>query len=169
MSTRLHSCPECGCLLTRPRSTQDHRRFFGLIAKAAAQWPHAHPFQPSNPEHLRAYLLVESGHHVATPVFVELDCFPEAEKPAALKLVTLAVEASVAAALSQGAYAFVRIVGDTITVFRPKDSQPPTDVSLIRHPLCRRSQLDARPGVHVPSITGPRDSACENPRQLAEN
>lgn len=113
-------CPHCGCLLTKPRSIQDHRRFFSVIAHAFEQWRHDHTFQPSSAEHLRAYLLVESGYHVATPVFVELDAFPEAERPKALKLVSLAVEASVAAALSQGDYAFVRVVGDTITVLRPK-------------------------------------------------
>ena len=120
MTSRIQSCPECGAVLGKPRSHSDHRRFFAMIAKAFDNWPHENPFQPSSAEHLRAYLLVEAKYADATPVFVELDCFPEAERQTALKLVSLTVEAAVAAALSQGAYAFVRVVGDTITVFRPR-------------------------------------------------
>lgn len=116
----MRSCPECGAIFGKPRSVADHRRFFGLIGKAFHQWPSAHPFQPSSAEQLRAYLLVEAQYHDATPVFVELDCFPEDAKGSALKLVSLAVEASIAAALSQGSYAFTRVVGDTITVLKPK-------------------------------------------------
>lgn len=120
MSARPQSCPECGCLLTKPRSPADHRRFFSAIAKAFMHWPEGHEFQPDSPEHLRAYLLTEAGHAETTPIFVELDCFQEAEKTAALKLVRLAVEAALAAARNDGSYAFARVVGDTIIVSKPK-------------------------------------------------
>ncbi len=120
MTARPNHCPHCGALLTRPRSVQDHRRLFGLISKAYDNWPHAHPFQPHSAEQLRAYLLCEAGYSDATPVFVELDCFPETERAHAFQLVRLAVEAAIAAALAQGSYAFTRISADTITVFRPR-------------------------------------------------
>lgn len=83
MSARPHHCPECGCLLSKARSVQDHRRFFSLISHAYMQWREDHPFQPTSAEHLRAYLLVECGYADATPIFVELECFPEAERAAA--------------------------------------------------------------------------------------
>ena len=120
MSRHERACPECGCLLTKARSLQDHRRFFSIIQKAYENWNHEHPFQPSSAEHLRAYLLVESNYADPTPIFVELELLPEDARPAALKLVSLAVEATITAAHSKGDYAFARVVGDTITVFRPR-------------------------------------------------
>jgi hypothetical protein len=57
----LHACPECGCLLTKARSGPDHRRLFALIHAAFHHWPEG-GFQPRDAEHLRAYLLVKSGH-----------------------------------------------------------------------------------------------------------
>jgi len=120
MAARQSHCPECGAILTKPRSIQDHRRFFAVIAAAYNNWPHGHPFQPSSAEHLRAYLLVEAGYAETTPVFVELDAVPEAARQSTVKLVSLAVEAAIAAALAQKAYAFVRVMGDTIVVSRPK-------------------------------------------------
>lgn len=129
MSTR-HACPQCGStmtacadcgsVLTKPRSAADHRRLFGLIAKAYLHWPHDHEFKPQSAEHLRAYLQCKAGHYISTPVFVDLDLFPEDKRDVASKLVALAVEAAIKAALAEGDYAFTRVVGDTITVFRPK-------------------------------------------------
>ena len=37
--------------------------FFGVIAEAFKSWPHAHDFAPRDPEHLRAWLLVEAGYY----------------------------------------------------------------------------------------------------------
>lgn len=114
------SCPKCGHVLAKVRSPQDHRRLFGLIAKAYLHWPETHEFQPASAEHLRAYLQCKAGHFISTPVFVELELFPEDKRDVASRLVALAVEAAVKAALSEGDFAFTRVHGDAIAVFRPK-------------------------------------------------
>lgn len=90
VSPRPDSCPECGCVLTKSRSGPDHRRFFGLVAKAFDQWPEG-GFVPRDPEHLRAYLLVKVGHtnirHIPYPDGCE-------ESPALKVLFRLTVEST---------------------------------------------------------------------------
>ena len=121
MTRPAHSCPECGAVLTKSRSSQDHRRLFGMIAKAFLHWPETHEFQPSSAEQLRAWLQCRAGHYESTPIFVEnINLFPEDKRDVAFKLVRLAVEAAVSAALAEGSYAFTRVHGDAIAVFRPK-------------------------------------------------
>lgn len=46
----------------KPRSTPQHRRFFGLMKALYHHWPENQQFQPDSEEHLRAFLLVKSGH-----------------------------------------------------------------------------------------------------------
>lgn len=46
----------------KPRSIDQHRRFFGLVRACFDHWPESHEFQPDNEEHLRAYLLVKAKH-----------------------------------------------------------------------------------------------------------
>lgn len=48
--------------MSKPRSIDQHRRFFGLIAAAFHHWPESHPFQPDNSEHLRSWLLVKATY-----------------------------------------------------------------------------------------------------------
>lgn len=48
--------------MSKPRSIDQHRRFFGVIAAAFHHWPEACTFQPDNAEHLRAWLLVKAKH-----------------------------------------------------------------------------------------------------------
>lgn len=115
-----HTCPSCGVNLTKARSPQDHRRLFAIIAKAFEAWPHEQEFQPDSADHLRAYLQCKAGHYVSTPIFVDIDEFPEDKKHVAVKLVALAVEAAVKAAVAEGDFAFTRIHGDAIAVFRPR-------------------------------------------------
>jgi len=61
-------CPDCGSVFRGPkkrgkqRSAPQHRRTFGLIAKAFANWPEQYEFQPRDAEHLRAWLLVQAGY-----------------------------------------------------------------------------------------------------------
>ncbi len=55
------ACPECGCIIDKGRSAQDHRRFFGLIRAAYNQWNESHAFKPSSEEQLRAWALVQAG------------------------------------------------------------------------------------------------------------
>ena len=57
-------CPQCGFVdqgASHKRSNPDHARTFALIARAYQHWPEAHPFEPQNSEHLRAWLIVAAG------------------------------------------------------------------------------------------------------------
>jgi hypothetical protein len=112
----LHSCPHCGCVLTKGRSGADHRRLFAVISAAFDQWPETHEFRPSDPEHLRAYLLVSVGHTHVTSVPVQ----EIAGDPKLMALVRPAVEATVAAIAARGSYAFVRVYADGIEVLSPR-------------------------------------------------
>jgi hypothetical protein len=108
-------------MLTKGRSAADHRRLFGMIGKAFDQWPEAHEFQPASVDQLRAWLTCRAGHYDSTPIFVEdIELFPKEKRDVAFKLVALAVEAAVKAALAEGSYAFTRVHGDAIAVFRPR-------------------------------------------------
>lgn len=55
-------CPACGFVLKKPRSPKAHRHFFAVIDAAHENWPEDHEFQPTSPEHLRAWLLVRTGY-----------------------------------------------------------------------------------------------------------
>lgn len=46
----------------KPRSYDQHKRFFAVISAVHSHWPEAHPFQPDSAEHLRAWLLVRARH-----------------------------------------------------------------------------------------------------------
>jgi hypothetical protein len=94
------------------RSPADHRRFFGVIRAAYLHWPENHPWQPEDPEHLRAWLLCRAGYKSVT----EIPCPPDSP-PAVAKLATLAAEAAIKAAKTFG---FVRPQGDALYVFAPK-------------------------------------------------
>lgn len=56
--------------MSKPRSLDQHRRLFALIAAAFDQWPHAHPFRPENAEHLRAWLLVRARHCIVNTYYL---------------------------------------------------------------------------------------------------
>jgi hypothetical protein len=116
MSARLHYCPECGCLLSKPRSPQDHKRFFALIRKAFEHWPEC-GFAPSDHKHLRAFLLVQAGYFDAQPVPIDAEL---AQDPHLLALARLTVEASVAAAIRDRGYAFPRFSAAGCDILRPK-------------------------------------------------
>ena len=67
-------CPKCKFNLTdwlvatfkfslnKARSYQQHKFFFDVVAAAYFNWPEDHEFQPTDEEHLRAYILLRSGH-----------------------------------------------------------------------------------------------------------
>ena len=109
------TCPHCGCDVAnakgKPRSLEQHRRFFGMIAAAFHHWPDSHEFQPSNSEHLRAWLLCKAGYRDVVTVPVESD------RPAVIKLAMLAVEGALRAART---HAFVRLHGSSLVVFTAK-------------------------------------------------
>lgn len=93
------SCPHCGKPIFKMRSSPDHRRFFGLIAKAFDQWPEAHEFAPESAEHLRAWLLCKAGFRESTPVMLPANADEHMRT-----LFRLGIEAAVRAA---GGYAWV--------------------------------------------------------------
>lgn len=108
-------CAACPHRKKRPRSVEDHKRFFALIKAAYSTWPESHDFQPESEEHLRAYLLCAAGYRQVTDVAV-----PYAEdQPAVTRLVAISIEAAIKAA---GAYAFIRpdANGGRVAVYRAK-------------------------------------------------
>jgi len=59
--------------MSKPRSIDQHRRFFAVIKATHDQWPESHPFQPDNTEHLRSWLLVRAGHHTVKTFHLDGD------------------------------------------------------------------------------------------------
>lgn len=105
-------CPTCQQDVKADRSSQDHRRFFGLIAAAFHHWPESHDFTPDNPESLRSWLLCKAGYCDRTSIDVEW-----VDTPGMAKLVSIACEGTLRASKGQG---FIRVHGDRIVVFSPK-------------------------------------------------
>lgn len=62
----IKTCRRCGEPVTRPRSPEHHRRFFGAIGVAFDNWPDHHEFEPISADHLRAFLLCKAGYCNAT-------------------------------------------------------------------------------------------------------
>lgn len=111
-------CPHCGCELVKSnRSLADHKRLFGLIRAAFLQWPESHPFQPSDEESLRAFLLVESKHHDVDFIPYPDEC---GESQAIKTLFRLAVEATHAACYRKRGYAAIRVSTGGIEILTPK-------------------------------------------------
>lgn len=54
-------CSACGQNKPSRRNRQRHNLFFAMLQPALEQWPEAHGFQPMSTEHLRAWLLWQSG------------------------------------------------------------------------------------------------------------
>lgn len=57
-------CPVCGYHdkgKGKPRSIDQHRRFYGLVKKAFEQWPEKSEFNPEIEEHLRQWLICAAG------------------------------------------------------------------------------------------------------------
>lgn len=74
--------------MTKPRSIEQHRRFFGLVGAAYHQWPEKHAFKPINSEHLRAWLLCQAGHRVESRVDLSGDA---SETARVLPIITAAL------------------------------------------------------------------------------
>lgn len=101
-------CPICNAQDTQARSIPQHKRFFGVLRAAFYHWPEQAQFQPESEEHLRAYLLVKTGHHTLHNVQVNTS---------AIELVLTTVRAALRAA---GSYAFCETDGNDIKIFKPK-------------------------------------------------
>jgi len=99
------SCPA----RAKPRSVEQHRRYFALISAAFHHWPESHKRQFSSSEELRKWLQMKAGHReigASIPL-------TGINKERAMLL----AEASIRAA---GSYAVPVIHGDVLVVFRPK-------------------------------------------------
>lgn len=112
------ACPNCGVSFDarkphRPRSVEEHRRFFGIVAAAFGSWPELHEFQPESREHLRAWLICQSGPQYRT---VETFTLPDAP------VTIVATMMGIIEALLQReeGFKFARWRGDVISITRPK-------------------------------------------------
>lgn len=107
------TCPHCGGDLDvgtgKPRSLEQHRRYFAVIRAVFHHWPEAHETQFGDETECRKWLQMKAGHR---------------EIGARIPLVginreraMLVVEAAIRAA---GSYAVPVIHGFTLVVFKPK-------------------------------------------------
>lgn len=97
-------CPHCGSEIdgkSKPRSSPQLRRFFGMLRAMYQHWPASAEFQPESEEHLRKYSICGAGFRDSTDVAVP---FAE-DQPGLTKLVAISVEACVRGA---GGFAFIR-------------------------------------------------------------
>lgn len=105
-------CPDCGCVLSaagKPRSIDQHKRFFGLIRAVFHHWPETHETQFGDETECRKWLTMKAGHR---------------EIGAQIPLVGLNRERAMllaeAAIRAAGSYAVPVLHGDTLVVFKPK-------------------------------------------------
>lgn len=116
-------CPTCGQKERKPRSPQDHRRFFGAIAAAFDNWRHDHEFLPESPEHLRAWLLCKAGYHKVELIEIPealLDGLPQDAQVVVLNILESIVHRSVEVAKGADEHAFERTHGGKVAVFKPR-------------------------------------------------
>lgn len=107
----MNTCPQCKQAIRHaPRSSMDHRRFFGVIAALFHHWPEHHDFQPDDAEHLRKWLLVKAGYRTAT--FIPIEC-----ESTDTRMVVRSIEAAVRAADD---HCFLRQHGSGVAVFKAK-------------------------------------------------
>jgi len=113
MSKQIH-CPQCGCQFDeefkgKPRSIDQHRRFFALCRAVYAHWPETHERQFGDAEECRKFLQMKAGYReIAAQI-------PLVGLPREKALVL--VEASIRGA---GSYAVPVLHGDTMVIFKPK-------------------------------------------------
>jgi hypothetical protein len=60
--------------MAKPRSLDQHKRFFAVIAATFHHWPESHKaFQPDSAEHLRSWLLVKAKHRTIKTFHLQED------------------------------------------------------------------------------------------------
>lgn len=112
------ACPNCGVEFDarkphKPRSVDEHRRFFGIVRAAFENWPEDHSFQPETPEHLRAWLICQAG-----PLYRTIE---EITVPDAAPQIVAAMMAIVETLIArEDGFKFSRWKGFKLTIFRPK-------------------------------------------------
>jgi hypothetical protein len=75
MRPHARTCPHCGGDLEagggKPRSVEQHRRYFALMRAVFHHWPETHAVQFTSQEELRVWLQMKAGHRqigVRTPL-----------------------------------------------------------------------------------------------------
>lgn len=106
-------CPVCDfaadAFSGKPRSIDQHRRFFGLMRALLHHWPETHPRQFADEHELRTWLTMKAGHReIAAQI-------PLAGVPR--EKVAVIVEAALRAA---GSYALPIVHHNDLVVFKPK-------------------------------------------------
>ena len=111
----MSTCPCCGYNLSakaKPRSLEQHKRYFALINAAYAQWPEMHDFKPDNVDHLRRWLQCKAGYYETRSFQL-----PETDNPATMARMMEFAEALLE---TQPGTRFGRWIGSTLAVFIPK-------------------------------------------------
>jgi hypothetical protein len=104
-------CPNCGCVLRKSRSPKHHRFFFAAVQNAFDNWPEHHRFQPDNPEHLRAWLLVKAKYRRIINEPLDQD---------AISIEKMADFVEQAMKISREKYSFVAIHNGAIVILAPR-------------------------------------------------
>lgn len=114
--------------LEKPRSTPQHRRYFGLIRAAFLQWPEKHRFRPDSEEHLRKWLQCSAGYRNIVEVEV-----PDTDAKT-LAIVKTAIAAAMAATKD---HAWVDTRGGRVSVIASKSIRYDTLAHSDFDMLCR--------------------------------
>jgi hypothetical protein len=112
-------CPYCEATFdlgnnSKPRSPDQHKRFFSVIRFAFEQWPDTHDFIPDNAEHLRAWLICKAGARYRD---VETFEIPQTDDPTLMARMMGFAESMLN---KDKGKKFARWRGLTLTIFRPK-------------------------------------------------
>ena len=106
------TCPVCGYAdksSGKPRSIEQHRRYFAMIKTAFDNWPERHERQFASAEELRSWLQMKAG---AREVGATIPLTGMSKERA-----MLLAEAAIRGA---GSWAMPIIHGDTLVIFKPK-------------------------------------------------
>jgi len=106
------TCPVCGYAEPKkgkPRSIDQHRRYFQLVREAFVHWPESHEHQFANAEECRAYLQMKAGwREIGAQIPLS-----GISKERAMMLAEAAIRGA-------GSYAMPVLHGDTLVIFKPK-------------------------------------------------
>jgi hypothetical protein len=101
------ACADCPARNRKPRSYEQHKRYFALMKATLPHWPDTHERVFANEVALRKWLQMKAGH--CTSKAVDLYGIPE-------KKARLIVEATLAAAAP---YSESRVMGRNLVIFTP--------------------------------------------------
>ena len=108
----MSTCPCCGYNLSakaKPRSLEQHKRFFALMNAVYTHWPESHERQFANVEELRSFLTIKAGYRI---VGAEIPLTGMSKEKA-----LFIVEAGIRGA---GSYAIPVFYKDKLIIFKPK-------------------------------------------------